>query len=224
MVAVTDTDNLEIIRGGLQRFGGRQKSAGEYQMVQCPFHSDNSPSCGVFLRRDDLYKPLGWFHCFGCGAHGEWNIFAEKTGLDQIKEWDSKEKRIEYNARAAEAELLGDSGLTLRSVLREMRCPEATKWPQYMDWRGVKGALIHKVGGMVINDDRSNGVALLFPIKIGNKIRGGVKALYTKREGETSYITMPGPWVRRYGAPILDVSTKIGLPKSSTGNFWEHGT
>lgn len=193
-------DNVAIIRNELAKFRGPQKTAGEYRMVMCPFHGDGDPSCGVFMRRDHPTKPLGWFHCFGCKAHGEWNVFAEKTGLQTIKEWNSKETNVEYDADKVEDALLGESGMTMRGVQRIMGCPEAQPWPEGMDWRGVSGKLISAVGGKVINDERADGIAVLFPIKIGRKIRGGVKAIFNKKTPSAlGYITMNGEWVKQYG-------------------------
>jgi 5S rRNA maturation endonuclease (ribonuclease M5) len=193
-------DNLEVIRDQLHRYGGIQKAAGEYHMVCCPFHGEKVPSCGVFMRRDHPTKPLGWFHCFGCKKHGQWNKFAEKANLDKVEEWNSTETSVEYRVGVDDENLLGDSGLTLKAVYREMKCPEAQPWPTYIDWRGISGQLIAAVEGKAINDAYNNNLAVLFPIIIGKKIRGAVKAVYEKKnEKQLSYVTMPGPWVKRFG-------------------------
>ncbi len=207
-----DISNLEIIRSQLQKYGGVQKTAGEYRMVLCPFHADRAtPSCGVYLRRDDYRKTLGFFNCFGCGAHGNWNKFAEQARLDTIQEWNSTEKSIEYNESASDEALLGDIGLTMRAVYKEMHCAEAIPWPEHMNWRGVSGTLIAAVGGKAINDERNNGIAVLFPIKIGNKIRGAVKAMFHKRNPtQLGYITMAGEnWVKRYGLFPFSYTAKL---------------
>ncbi|MFH1464768.1 MAG: CHC2 zinc finger domain-containing protein [Pseudomonadota bacterium] len=36
----------------------------KHRMVRCPFHDDRTPSMA-------LNKDGGWFHCFGCGEHGD---------------------------------------------------------------------------------------------------------------------------------------------------------
>lgn len=195
-----DSDNLSIILDQIRVYGGRQKTAGEYKMVQCAFHEDGSPSMGIYIRRDHPTKTLGWVNCLGCGEHGPWNKFAEKAGLEQIKAWNSRERKVEYNTKRDESALLGDTGITLRAVYREMRCPEAQPWPESLEWRGVSGRLIAAVGGKAINDEYNDGLAVLFPIKIGKRIRGAVKAMFHKKTSTSlGYLTMPGEWVKQFG-------------------------
>jgi 5S rRNA maturation endonuclease (ribonuclease M5) len=205
-----DLDTFDIISEALRTLGGRQKMAGEYRMVQCPFHSDNSPSCGVYMHRGGKV-PLGWFNCLGCGKRGGWNTFARKTGLPKIKEWDNKEK--EANAvvtQEVEDRLLGSTGLTLRMLLKVMGCPEAIPWPEFMEWRGFKGQLLAAVGGLIVNDYYNDGVGVLFPVRIGKKVRGGVKAVYEKKAGQTGYITMKGgEWVEKYGLFPYDYTQAV---------------
>ena len=194
------SDNLSIILEQIRAYGGRQKTAGEYKMMPCAFHDDIDPSMGVYLRRDHPTKTLGYFNCLGCGAHGHWNVFAEKAGLQKIKAWNSGEHKVEYNTQKDESNLLGDTGVTLRAVYKEMRCPEAQPWPESLVWRGVSGALIAAVGGKAINDEYNDGLAVLFPIKIGSRIRGAVKAMFHKKSPtDLGYLTMPGEWVKQYG-------------------------
>jgi DNA primase len=45
----------------------------------CPFHAERTPSFTVNNER-------GFFHCYGCGAHGDLQGFAEKlTELGAVK-------------------------------------------------------------------------------------------------------------------------------------------
>lgn len=197
-----DIDNLDVIREGLSRYGGRQKSAGDWKMIQCPFpdHQDNGPSCGVYMVRGGR-APLGFFNCLGCGKKGHWNKLAEVAHLDTIKEWDNGEKYVSDAITAAdEDKLLGSDTLTVRRVLKIMKCEEAQPWPENIPWRGFKGEMIRLVGGMIINDYYNDSVAALFPIKIAGAVRGAVKAVYEKKTKEQlGYITMSGEWVNSYG-------------------------
>lgn len=171
-------------------------------MVCCPHpdHDDSSPSCGVYMRRDGRAS-LGFYNCLGCGKRGSWNAFAEVAGLPTIREWDSKEKRVGEVVSADEEEkLLGNQGLTVRRILKIMRCEEAQPWPENIPWRGFKGALLNLVGGMIINDYYNDSIAALFPIKITGKVRGAVKAIYEKKtKDQLGYITMSGEWVNSFG-------------------------
>lgn len=204
-----DIDALDIIREGLRQYGGRQKSAGEFHLVQCAFHSDNTPSMGVYMQRGGRL-PLGWFGCLGCGKRGMWNEFADKAKLQHIKEWDTKEKEAAATVSPeVEESLLGQTGVTLKRLLSLMNAPEAQPWPDNINWRGFKGDLISAVGGLIVSDYRADSIAALFPVKIGGKIRGGVKAVYTKREGETGYITMKGDWVDKYGLFPFDYTKRV---------------
>lgn len=198
-----DLDNLEIIKTALQQLGGNQKTAGEWRMICCPFpdHQDKSPSCGVYMRRDGGRRSLGSFNCLGCGKHGDWNKLAEVAGLPTIKAWNNKEK---YASRLiteeADEKLLGSDSLTVKRVLKVMHCQEAQPWPVAIPWRGFTGELLNLVGGMIINDYYNDSVAALFPIKIANKVRGAVKAVYEKKTKEQlGYVTMSGEWVNSYG-------------------------
>lgn len=40
------------------------KKVGSNYMARCPFHFENTPSFSVNI-------PKRFFHCFGCGAHGD---------------------------------------------------------------------------------------------------------------------------------------------------------
>lgn len=193
-------DNFSIIQEELQRYGGPQKPASEYRMVRCPFHGDTDPSMGVYMQVGGK-RNLGSFHCLGCDKSGGWNEFAEKTNLRQIKEWKKSDSINEQLVtQDLEDDLLGDTGITLSKMLTKMGCREAQKWPEHLDWRGFPGKLITKIGGHIIADDYNDDVAVLFPIKINGKTKGGVKAIYTRKsKKQLAYLTMRGEWVKKYG-------------------------
>lgn len=192
-------DAMKIIREALQRYGGRQKIAGDYIMIQCPFHSDGSPSLGVYMRRDNPNIPLGWCNCFSCGKIG-WNKLAEKIGAPKLATWHLKEQSTEYEvAQEVEDKLLKTDVFTIRQVLKLLGAPEAQPWPETIPWRGFTGDIIKAVGGLIAQDFRNDDIAAVFPIKIGKKVYGAVKALNEKKEGQLSYITMRGAWVSSYG-------------------------
>lgn len=207
---IDSRDNREIVIAELEKLGGWQKTANEYQMVCCPFHPDRTPSCGVYISFNQPDR-IGNFNCLGCGEHGTWAVFAERTGLQKIKEW--KNKNV-HNANlvdaAVEENLLGSASLTPKGVLALMGVPESQPWPTNMDWRGFPGSIVRKAGGYIAQDHYNNSVQVVFIVKYAGQVRGGVKAMFEKaRKGQTSYVTMRGPWVSKYGLLFFDVARSI---------------
>lgn len=198
-----DRDNFAVISDALQRFGGPQKSTATSRMICCPLPqhggNDKTPSLSINMQVD-AGIPLGFFFCFGCSGKGRWNTLAEITGMEPIKEWmKSAEVSEALLTPATEDALLGDAGLTFKSVLKKMRCEEARRWPIDLEWRGFSGQLLYDVGGHIINDERKESVGVLFPIKINGRVRGGVKAIYTREGKERAYDNMHGTWTKDYG-------------------------
>lgn len=202
-------DAMQIIRESLAAYGGRQKAAGDYQMIVCPFHDDGTPSLGVYMRRDNPNIPLGWCNCFSCGKIG-WNKLAEKIGAPKLKSWQLKEQTAGYEvAQEAEDRLLKTDVYSIRQVLKLLGAPEAQPWPEQMEWRGFKGDIIRAVGGLISADYRNDDIGVVFPIKIGKKTYGAVKAVNEKREGQLSYVTMKGEWVSSYGLFPYDYTQRL---------------
>lgn len=207
-----EIDNLQIIQGELQRFGGWQKAAANsFVMVQCPFHDDNGPSCGVYTSYTPYrHYTLGDFNCFGCGAHGPWNDFADKAKLQKIKAWASKEAHAANRVtKEIQSSLLGQDTTTLKSLFKKMDVPEAQKWPADMPWRSYSGDLLSDVGAYIASDHRNSSVCIVFPIRIGGKIRGGVKGVYERKEKQLGYVTSEGSWVKQYGLLGFELAKKL---------------
>lgn len=207
------SDNREIIISELQRYGRRQKQAGAWRMIICPFHKggqERTPSCGVNLSSDRL----GVWNCLGCTEKGSWNKLAKKAGLAEIKEWRSKEVLDAGDLLTSELDesLLGSTAMTFGMLKKKMGYPEATLWPEFLDWRGFPGTFMRKLGAHIISErprssgeeaefEAGAGIAVLFPVKVAGQLRGGIKALFTKKKGSraSSYYASKGSWVSEYG-------------------------
>ena len=66
------------------------KRAGSNMICSCPFHSEKTPSCTVFLARQSFY-------CFGCGAGGDViSLVRRAEGLEYVEalEADPRAKGI----------------------------------------------------------------------------------------------------------------------------------
>jgi DNA primase len=187
-------DSQQIILEQLNIYGGEQTVSGDWIMVVCPFHEDQNPSLGLYM--DPNGERFG-IHCLGCGKTGNWNTFAEKTGLLPIKTWHKAENVLPLVSAFLEQQLFEE--LTIKSVLKLMKAEEAQPWPAKLRWRGFDGQLIRDVGGLVCNDSYNDSINLIFPIYINNGIKGAFKASLKKQKGKPSYLNMSGKWVERYG-------------------------
>jgi DNA primase len=82
MNTIDSTDELKRNRDTLRMFTSRghfEKIAKDKYRTRCPFHSDSTASCDVFLHARDRV----WiFHCLGCAVSG--NIFSWIMKLDGV--------------------------------------------------------------------------------------------------------------------------------------------
>lgn len=190
-------DARQTIYEELSKLRLNQLVQGDSYMIQCPFHDDSTPSCGINIALGtDI--PLGFFHCFGCGTKGGWNKIAAKLNLKQIKEWQTFEgegTKKRHNKR----DLLGTTNNSITRLLDEIGTKQAIDWPVYMEWRGYKGDIIRKLGGLYFNDYLTDELMLVFPVYINKRFKGGVRAYLEKQVTGTSYITTKGRWAKSYG-------------------------
>lgn len=181
----------------VNKVGGSKKLAGDTYMICCPYHNDRSPSGGINLAVESNI-PLGYYHCFGCGAKRRWNELAETLGLHTFKDWElsfkgnggskssRKTKQVTYETHRQE-------------LKRALNTQESIDWPVYMTWRGYQGKLIRKLGGVFYNDPMTDEIMLFFPVYLNTKYKGGVRAYLEKQVNGLSYLTTKGEWVRDYG-------------------------
>lgn len=135
---------------------------------------------------------------------------AEVAGLQPIQEWNNKQQAVERVISVEEErKLLSSSSLTERDVLNNMGCTEAQPWPAGIKWRSFDGAFLQSIGAKIIHDTYADNVAALFLVKISGRVRGGVKAVYEKKQGGLGYLTMRGEWVSSYGLFPYDYTKRL---------------
>jgi DNA primase len=112
----------------------------------CPFHNENTPS---FYVNDDK----GFYHCFGCGAHGDVIRFlTEQMGLgfiDAVKQL-AMEAGMEVPSETPEARARAEVTDTLQTVAgraaewfqAQLRSPAGAEARAYLDRRGVTAAQV----------------------------------------------------------------------------------
>lgn len=195
-----DINVQQTVLEEIAKLPGQKRTLGDTIQVCCPFHDDRTPSLGIFVAMG-MEIPFGFFNCLGCDAKGMWNRLAEKAGLQTIKQWQAIESEgsdLKNKFKKSDDELLGQLPETKKVLLNSLGTVSLFPWSKQKEWRGVPGELIHDCEGMfhVGLDDEIN---CFFPIAIGNKYKGGVKAYLEKEKGRSSYINTRGSWIKDVG-------------------------
>ena len=113
----------------------------------CPFHNEKTPS---FYVNDDK----GFYHCFGCGAHGDVIRFlTEQEGLgfiDAVKQL-ALQAGMEVPSDSPEARARADVSDSLQSLAQraadwftaQLRSPAGAEARHYLDRRGVSATMVN---------------------------------------------------------------------------------
>ena len=124
--------------------------AGREWKACCPFHNEKTPS---FTINDDK----GFYHCFGCGAHGDAIRFlTDQRGMpfmDAVKELAAK-AGMDVPAPDPRAKERADRAATLTDVMAEvakyyaeqLNALSGTEARDYLKRRGIEGATIQRFG------------------------------------------------------------------------------
>ncbi len=187
---------------------------GREQAGLCPFHNEKTPSFYVV-------EDKGFFHCFGCGAHGDAIGFLMRAdNLDFIEAVErlAGEAGIALEALAAaadfyEAQLWAPAGARARQYLTARGLDEETIRRFRLGWAGddrqalrraLSGdfpeALLHEAGLLRTPEDGGNPYdyfrgRVMFPIgdRAGRVIAFGARTLGGPREGgdQPKYLNSP---------------------------------
>lgn len=201
-------DPHDSVLEAIQDIAGDKKDTGSGIMIVCPFHDDNTPSCGINMSRDGGV-PFGYFHCLGCGEKGGWNKLAEKLGLPILKEWELKfagNGSTRTQRRRIPSDVLYSIDQKDR-MFKSINTKEVIPWSEDKDWRGFDGKILRKLEAYMFSDKEEMG--LLFPIYVNGKYIGGVKAKMEKPKKGLSYVNTSGKWVRTHGLLGFDYVKKV---------------
>lgn len=207
-------DVHQIVLDEIGKLPGDKKYTGDSIMVCCPFHSDKTPSCGIYTSVG-MTISLGSFHCFGCGEKGHWNKLAAHAGLQQLKEWAIKDAGTNslsallktYDQIGTKVGTYPSIGLLMKALGRK----SYMEWPLDVEWRGYPGALVRAAGGL-LNAQHTGTNVCFFPCKHGTKYIGGIAAYLRKQMNGTSYVNSQGDWAKEKGLFPLQL-TKECLKK-----------
>lgn len=201
-------DIHEVVVQAILTIPGSKKETSGGIMICCPFHSDNTPSCGINLNKG-TELPFGFFNCLGCGEKGGWNKLAKHVGLPTFKDW---ELSFEGNgATRAQKKRKSEAEMLVISEKERMFIAAGTKtmipWPKKQKWRGVGGTILHKLEAFMTGD--RDEVNLFFPIYVNGAFQGGVTAPMEKRKNSLSYVNTPGRWVKTSGLLGFDYVKRV---------------
>src|SRR4051794_31088698 len=133
--------------------------AGREWKACCPFHNEKTPS---FTVNDDK----GFYHCFGCGAHGDAIRFlTDQRGMpfmDAVKELASK-AGMDVPAPDPQAKERADRAASLTDVMGEVARWYAEQLQgiaggdarEYLKRRGIDHATVQRFGIGLAPDSRS---------------------------------------------------------------------
>lgn len=128
------------------------KKAGVNYVARCPFHSEKSPSFNV-------HRDKQFYHCFGCGAHGnaigflmEYERLSFVEAVESLAESLGLEVPREVSRAVGQAEPGADALYALQERVaqfyaRQLReHPDAEKAVAYLKKRGVSGEVAKQYG------------------------------------------------------------------------------
>lgn len=156
----------------LDSLGVEYREEGKRFMVQCPFHDDRNPSCGV-------WKDSGYFKCFGCGEEGSMADFVAEVedipihqALRRLREGDSVsavEREIERVLDVREKPLKYYKLSSFHSAFPPVQ-PETRAW-DYLSGRGLTEESIHRFDVRWGGDTGKYRYRVVLPIRtVGGKL------------------------------------------------------
>lgn len=211
---------LDHVMDELARYDSPTKrtSAGQV-MVLCPHpnHKERTPSCSVNLGASTTVR-IGTWYCFGCGAKGGWNQFADFAGLKKIEGEVEALMTEGYSFHALAESIEAIKPQEVGDVLKHCDIKSYVPWPADREWRGYTGELINSLGGLLYYD-RSGEPKCFLPVMVFGELQGGVRAELEKpkdrRDGNRiikagpSYKNSPGSWVKSRGWLYYDIARQM---------------
>jgi len=160
--------------------------------IKCPYHADGqerTPSCRINLEKGKY--PVGFFYCYGCSKHGEWNELAEKLHLAKI---DKSEEPLQINQLTKhQIDSLYEENTSINTLNMDL----CVSFEKNDKWRGISGGLLNNIGAKLCPDLKFNDTFVFLPcIQLGKEV-GNIKAVLKRKPGQLGYINSSGDWAKR---------------------------
>lgn len=203
----------------LDKIHGRKKWSHTNCTILCPFHSERTPSCGIYIVPNGKI-PLGFYYCLGCGAKGGWNSIASKLGLQKISSRDNTRDRVGYSSHmlnGIKSSLVPDR---VSDKLEDVLDKEGFSFTMDYDrplWRGISRNMVKDVGGVISVDLKAQvrETVLVLPVMVRKKCVALIKAKIDKRDGEIGYVLTENTHIKDKGLFPFDYVKNM----VSTGNY-----
>ena len=200
----------DIIYRGLRKQGGEQRSDSIW--ICCPFHGENTPSLSIAMTSETVM--IGTFFCFGCSKSGNWNVLAEKLGVEKV---DLSFLVSEEKSTVKRRKRTDFSELTTKEFLIGLGFISFTKWPSpketqisfFKEWYSIPGKLLWELEAYLVIEKKKNKHRMFLPVKVHNVIRGGIRVVYKKDGIERTYLNTDGDWVKTHGLFPYDFVHKM---------------
>lgn len=167
---------------------------GDSVWLKCPFHSggqERTASCRVNLIKGKY--PAGFFYCYGCGAHGDWNKLAEEIGLQKIEGQSKREQEASTIRKISSKEK--------EELFEDIPCDfdfaMSVPWDPDRQWRNISGKILNAVGGRLFYNAKVKDQNLFLPCYQNGELKGGIQALMNKPKGQSCYRNTSGSWVKK---------------------------
>lgn len=169
---------------------------GDSIWIKCPFHGggqERTPSCRINIQKTAKYG-VGFYYCYGCGAHGSWNDLADKIhGLPKLDEQTVKNQDLILTKLTSQQ----IDTLYGRNAAEKLDFQSMVTWDPEVIWRYINGALVSDIGGMLFYNKTVKTNQLLLPCFQNKKLKGAIQCALEKKKGFSSYINTEGPWVKK---------------------------
>lgn len=183
----------------IRSLGGKEQ--GNYFLIRCPFHNDNSPSCSV-----KMVPPYqGAYKCWSCGAKGGYKKLAAQLGISGTVEETSHIEVERYEEFFKQAPTHDSSDLDLYSMTEK----NLAKIGLADTWRDIPLDFLRDYVKAKISVERS--YQLYFPVLVKGAEVGYIMANLKKSsvKGVPSYINKSGTWSRTKGLFLFDQALKV---------------
>lgn len=205
----------------LQKLQGKKSQKATYTMLQCPFHSDNSPSGRV---SHDTSRPrsIGWYRCYaGCCEPMPWSAFSQQLGLQPFGPPPPEMEVPKVKFDSYDGSFFEQDDELQREDLRLNDLGPQSQ--EYLDlpsaeWRGFSFDFLKSIGAKCAYATYHSAYYVYLPVNVNGQERGYIKALPRKPTGTKypSYLNAPGTWAYNYGLFLFDQSINLMRKKGLT--------